>query len=302
MNNRTTFPPLPLEEWKPTKETLHRFVQIVGKIRMALMPFQNHWWHVPLYVTTRGIGTGSIPFQNGRFEINFDFIEHQLKVDTNSGQNKYFDLYDGLSVAEFYHNLRQILNEIDVTVEILAKPYQLSPATPFADDEEHHHYDEKYIKRFRTILQQVEHVFKKFNGNFYGKVCPVQLYWHSFDLAVTRFSGKKAPPVPDAGAVNREAYSHEVISFGFWPGDENTPQPAFYSYTYPAPENLKQSPLQPDTAHWIDQNGSPMALLFYRDVHQAKNPERTILDFLKSTYQAGVQKADWDLEKLHQEH
>lgn len=300
MENRTSFPPLPLEEWKPTQETLHRFVQIVGKIRMTLAPFQNHWWHVPLYVTTRGIGTGSLPSQRGRFEIIFDSIDHQLKIYTGWQQHKFFDLYDGLSVAEFYYNLRQILNEIEADVKILAKPYELSPATPFEDDDEHHHYDRKYVERFSTILQQVEQVFKKFNSNFYGKVCPVQLYWHSFDLAVTRFSGKKAPPMHDANAVNREAYSHEVISFGFWPGDEKILRPAFYSYTYPAPKNLNQSTLQPDTAHWIDQNGSPLALLFYGDVRVAENPEKEILNFLESAYQAGVQKAGWELEELHQ--
>lgn len=299
MKNHRSFPALPLEEWEETKETLHRFVQIVGKIRMQLMPFQNHWWHVPLYITTRGLGTGPIPYKDQRFEIDFDFVDHRLIVSNNKGQTKSFDLQDGISVAEFYDELFSILDEIDVHVKILAKPYDLSPDTPFADDSEHHHYDYEYVERFWSILQQIDRIFRTFNSDFCGKVCPVQLYWHSFDLAVTRFSGKEAPPMPNAGKVDREAYSHEVISFGFWPGDPNTPQPAFYSYTFPAPEGLDTTPLQPSGAHWVEQNGSPLALLFYEDVRQSTNPEKAILDFLESTYQAGTQKAEWDVARLN---
>lgn len=299
MVNRRSFPPLPLEEWESTKETLHRFAQIVGKIRMQLMPFQNHWWHVPLYVTTRGLGTGSIPYRGRRIEINFDFMNHRLVVSTNQGRDKSFFLRGGISVAEFYKNLLSILDEIDVEVEILAKPYDLIPATPFADDQAHHHYNAEYVERFWNILNQVDRIFRTFNSDFCGKVCPVQLYWHSFDLAVTRFSGKKAPLMPGAGKIDREAYSHEVISFGFWPGDPKTPQAAFYSYTFPSPGGLNSTSLQPSGAQWVEQNGSPLALLFYEDARSANDTEQVIYDFLNSAYQAGTQKAGWDIANLN---
>lgn len=297
--NHAIFPPLPLYEWEPTKKTLHRYVQIVGKIRMELMPPQNHWWHVPLYVNTRGLGTGSVPYNGSRFEINFDFVDHQLIVTTSRGDEEIFELADGLSVSVFYHELFDILDELDIEAPIKAVPYDLKPDVPFSEDTLHKSYDEKYVTRFWQILQQIDRIFRIFNQEFCGKVCPVQLYWHSFDLVVTRFSGETAPSMPEAGRVNREAYSHEVISFGFWPGDDNVPEPAFYSYTFPAPEGLEQTQLQPNAALWTEQNGSPLALLPYEAVRRAGNPETTILQFLESAYQAGVEKAGWDLGPIH---
>lgn len=292
------FPPLPLDEWKDTKQTLHLFVQIVGKIRMELTPPQNHWWHVPLYVNTRGLGTSSIPNNGHRFEINFDFITHQVSVATSLGQRDAFDLHDGLSVSEFYKNLFTIMDDFDIEVDILSKPYEMPFDTPFAKDHEHDQYDKKYVEQYWSILSEIDHIFRIFNRDFRGKVCPVQLYWHSFDLAVTRFSGKLAPPMPQAGTVDQEAYSHEVISFGFWPGDGNIPEAAFYSYTFPAPDGLEEAPLQPDNAFWAEQNGSPMALLMYDDVRKAEAPEQAVLNFLRSAWQAGVEKAGWDTKAL----
>lgn len=299
MKASNIYPALPLAEWKETKQTLHLYTQIVGKIRLELTPHQNHWWHVPLYVTTRGIGTGSIPYKSNRFEINFDFIDHELVVKTSRGQQDAFKLRDGLSVSEFYQRLFAILNDFDIKAEILARPYDQPFDIPFAEDHEHAKYDKEYVRRYWTILSQIDRVFRVFNRDFRGKICPVQLYWHSFDLAVTRFSGKLAPPMPEAGRVDQEAYSHEVISFGFWPGDENIPDAAFYSYTFPAPKDLDTIPLKPNKAFWKVQNGSPMALLMYEDVRQSENPDQAILNFLSSAYQAGVEKAGWDTKALH---
>ncbi|MGD8747160.1 MAG: DUF5996 family protein [Balneolaceae bacterium] len=300
MNKTVKFPSLSLDEWRPTKETLHLFTQIVGKIRMTLTPPQNHWWHVPLYVNTFGIGTGPIPYDDYRFEINFDFKNHKLNIAAGTGLQHSFDLYDGLTVSEFYENVFEILSELEIITNILAKPYDQPVANPknFAKDKEHKHYDKIYVERYWYILVQVDRIFKMFNQNFCGKVCPVQLYWHSFDLAVTRFSGKKAPALPNAGPVEKEAYSHEVISFGFWPGDNNITDAAFYSYTYPAPDNLTAAVLKPDSAHWIEQNGSPLAILVYDDMRRSTNPEKTLLEFLESAYQAGKSKANWDTATL----
>ena len=292
------FPALPLSEWEESKQTLHLYAQIVGKIRMELTPFQNHWWHVPLFVNTRGLGTRTIPYNDHHFEINFDFVDHQLKVITNQGEKAAFDLYDGLSVSEFYKNLFGILNQFGIEVEILAKPYDQPFDTPFAENTEHNSYDKEYVERFWRILTQLNRLFQEFNRDFTGKVCPIQLYWHSFDLAVTRFSGEEAPPMPEAGHVDQEAYSHEVISFGFWTGDENIPDAALYSYTFPAPEGLDEAPLKPDKAFWTEQRGSPMALLMYEDVRNYNDPDQAVLDFLEAAWEAGIDKAQWDTSSL----
>ncbi len=295
-----SYPPLPLKDWEPTKITLHLFAQIVGKIRMELMPKQNHWWHVPLYVSTRGLTTDSIPLDGRLFEIEFNFVNHKLSVTTSEGTQKSFLLNDGLSVASFYKQLFTILDELNIDVNILAKPFDHESTIPFAEDEEHNSYDKEFIERYWQILKHTDRIFKIFSGQFCGKTCPVQLYWHSFDLTVTRFSGKRGPDMSEASQVEQEAYSHEVISFGFWPGDQDVRNPAFYSYTYPSPEGLDHEPLQPEAAEWVEQNGSPMALLMYDDVRNADNPEQTMLDFLESAYQAGAKRANWDAENFRQ--
>lgn len=293
-----TFPALPLSEWEESKQTLHLYSQIVGKIRKELTPHKNHWWHVPLFVTTRGLGTRTIPYNDHHFEINFDFIDHQLKVITNRGKYEAFELYEGLSLSEFYKKLFNILEKFGIEVEILAKPYDQPFDTPFAEDTEHNSYDKEYVERFWRVLCQLNRLFQEFNRDFTGKICPIQLYWHSFDLAVTRFSGKEAPPMPEAGFVDQEAYSHEVISFGFWAGDENIPDAALYSYTFPAPGDLDTAPLKPDKAFWTEQRGSPMALLMYEDVRNYDDPDQAVLDFLNSAWEAGIEKAQWDTKNL----
>jgi len=302
MKYANPFLPLPLDEWNSTKQTLHLYTQIVGKIRMALSPPKNHWWHAPLYVTTQGLGTHLIPYGARSFEINFDFLRHRLSVITNANQEDSFALDDGLSVSEFYHNLLELLGAFDITADILARPYGLDIQTPFAKDVEHHSYEKQYIERFWHILTQIEYIFNLFNSSFYGKVCPPQLYWHSFDLAVTRFSGRSAPAMAGGSSVDREAYSHEVISFGFWAGDQNVPDPAFYSYTYPSPRGLEHTMLQPRQAFWTTINRSPMALLTYFDMCKVADPREALLQFLESAYQSGARKAGWDSQLVQRAH
>jgi hypothetical protein len=290
------FPPLPLEEWRATKNTLHLYLQIVGKIRLGLFPRLNHWWHVPLYVSTRGLTTRPIPYSGGNFEIEFDFIEHRLKITTSAGETRAFDLHDGLTVADFYRQVFENLSACGIEAKIRAVPYEAPSKTPFAEDTENKSYDQKYIERYRRILIGVNDILEEFRGRFTGKSTPVHLFWHSFDLALTRFSGKPAPVRDEAGTVEREAYSHEVISFGFWAGDDNVPAPAFYSYTAPEPKDLTNEKLEPETAFWGESNGAHLALLMYDEAVKTGNPRRSIVEFLESAYRAGAKTAGWDAE------
>lgn len=290
-----TFPKIPLEAWRPTKNTLHLYLQIVGKIRLAMHPRVNHWWHVPLYVSPRGLTTRTIPFSGGNFEIEFDFKDHELKMRTSDGRKEDFALFDGLTVADFYASLFSNLAKLGIVPMIKAIPYEASSTTPFAEDIENKSYDKEYVEKFHQTLVAVDDIFEEFRGRFTGKSTPVHLFWHSFDLALTRFSGKPANVRVGAGMVEREAYSHEVISFGFWFGDDNVPAPAFYSYTAPERAGLTDEPLKPDTAQWNIARGA-MALLMYEDVRKLKDPRDTVLEFLQSAYEAGAKCAGWDIE------
>lgn len=301
MNSQRKLPALSYRGNEQKKTTLHLFLQVVGKIRLKLSPRKNHWWYVTEYVSSQGITTGPIAYNLGmdRFEITFNFIRHQLEINTSKGEFECFSLKDGLTVAEFYRDLMSILDKFNIKVSILDVPYDLGIEKAFSEITEYHHYDTDYTEKLWQILMWVDHVFKEFSGRFYGKTCPVHLYWHSMDLAVTRFSGKEAPPMRnDARISDKDAYSHECISFGFWAGDENTPEPAFYSYTYPSPEALEKEPLKPSSAGWIDVNGSPMAILKYEDLLNTENPKSDLLEFLESAYRAGAVRADWNIEKL----
>lgn len=290
------FPPLPLDEWEDTKETLHRLAQIIGKIRLTYTPFQNHWWHAPLYVSTSGLRTSPIPYGDMTFEIDLDFIDHYIIISTSNGVAEEIPLVHGISISDIYIMLLDRLRELGINVQINAWPYDLADTTPFEDDSTHASYDGRYVQRFWRILVQADQVFKAFSGRFNGKTSPVHLYWHSFDLAVTRFSGKLAPVREGADPVTREAYSHEVISFGFWAGDANVRSPAFYSYTAPEPAGLADQPLSPEPAFWNVTNGSSMALLMYDDLRQMEDPWSALLDFLESAYQAGASLAGWDID------
>jgi Family of unknown function (DUF5996) len=292
------FPPLPLEEWKDTKNTLHLFLQIIGKIRLALFPPLNHWWHVSLYLSPRGLTTRTIPYRLSSFEIELDLINHIVVVSTSNGLQKSFAVYDGLTVADFYKKLFAILSELEIYVEIKALPYKVSSIEAFETNFKNFSYNKEFVERFMNILIVVNGIFEEFRGKFTGKSTPVHLFWHSFDLALTRFSGKRAHKQEGFGMVDREAYSHEVISFGFWAGDDNFPAPAFYSYTYPEPPGLINELLKPKEAYWGNLTGSSIALLRYDEVRKSTSPKKDILGFLESAYQAGGKLAGWDLEKL----
>src|SRR5687767_9431895 len=289
------FPEMPLEAWRPTKNTLHPFAQIVGKIRLALHPRLNHWWHVPLYVSPRGLTTRTIPYRGGNFEIELDFRDHAVKIRTNKGEIEDFALYDGLTVADFHDSLFSNLAKLGIEPKIRGIPYEAPSTTPFAKDTEHSAYDKKYVERFHKILVAVDDILQEFRGRFIGKSTPVHMFWHSFDLALTRFSGKPAPVRDGANRVEREAYSHEVISFGFWFGDDKTvPAPAFYSYTAPEPAGLADEPLSPAEAKWGESNGAHLALLMYDEVRLIADTRSVVLEFLESAYEAGAKRANWN--------
>lgn len=295
-----SFPSLPFKEWEDTKVTLHLFTQIVGKIRMELAPRLNHWWHVPFYVSSCGLTTSPVPFGAMNFETEFDFIDHELVIRTSRGEVRKIPLTNN-TVAEFHAKVFSRLHDLGIDVEIIDKPFDSSKVKseiPFASDTTHATYDPEYANRFWSILVPIDSIMKEFRGRFLGKCSPVHFFWHSFDLAVTRFSGKRATVAPDADPVTREAYSHEVISAGFWPGDDNLSEPAFYCYVHPEPDGLSKQPLRPASASWYPQNGSHMAILLYEDLRKSANPSATLLDFLQSSYEAGAKLAGWPREEL----
>ena len=299
VTSRVELPALPLAEWEATKTTLHLWSQIVGKVRMAASPPQNHWWHVTLYVDVRGLTTRRLHGANGvTFEIDLDFVDHRLVVRTGSGALESFPLQDGLSVAEFDQQLHELLARLGVDVEIRESPYRLTTTTPFPDDLEHAAYDRDAVVRFWRILDWSDSVLQEFAGWYCGKTSPVQLFWHSFDLALARFGGHRRPALPDADRVTQEAYSHDIISFGFWAGDDNMREPTYYSYTAPEPPRLRERGLHPDAARWIEYGAGSLAVLPYESVRTAADPRSALLAFLQSAYEAGATLAGWNLTEL----
>jgi uncharacterized protein DUF5996 len=293
-------PRLPLEEWEPTKDTLHLWCQIVGKVRLASTAPRNHWWHVPLYVDIRGLTTRRMHGPDGRsFELAFDFLDHRLVLRTSSGAVESFELVDGLSVADFDRSLHSLLAKHGVDADIRGTPFGVPMTTPFGEDREHASYDADAVERLWRILDWSDGVLEEFSGWYCGKTSPVHLFWHSLDLAVTRFGGRRAPVLEGADPVTREAYSHEVVSFGFWAGDQKVREPAYYSYTAPEPPGLSERPLEPEQAQWASPFGSSsLALLRYEAVRTAADPRATLLAFLESAYQAGARAAGWDVDDL----
>jgi hypothetical protein len=292
------FPSLPLESWADTKETLHRFAQVVGKVRLAASVRRNHWWNVPFHLTGRGLTTrpmGGDPI----FTIDFDLVAHQLLVSSITGQVVSFPLL-GQSVASFYQQLMQALDGLGVDVRVEhPHPFDLPDKDrPFAQDTEHASYDPGWVTRYWQVLSQVNLVLEEFAAGFSGKTSPVHHFWHTFDLAVTRFSDRRIDQPASVDPVTREAYSREVISFGFWFGDKNFPAPAFYSYTAPEPAGLVEEPLQPVAARWVDQGGSHLAVLPYDDIRGQADPKALVLEFYESAYQAGALRAGWDADRL----
>jgi Family of unknown function (DUF5996) len=293
------WPALPYADWRPTKETLHRFAQIVGKVRMALVPSLNHWWHVTLYVSAHGLTTGRMPYGDVWVEVEFDFVVHEVVVRASDGRTARIALRDRVECARFYADLFAALRDVRVDVEILARPYDLGDSPPFADDTLHDSYDADAVERFWRILRRTDEVLAGFASGFSGKASPTHLFWHSFDLAHARFSGRRAPPIPGADRVTAEAYSHEVIAFGWWAGDERTtPFPAYYSYTSPEPDGLRGRPLEPAEAQWQDTGNGSLAVLPYDAVRAAPDPAAALRAFYESAYRAGAEAAGWDVAAL----
>lgn len=295
----TTLPPLPYPDWEPTKQTLHLWAQIVGKVKLASAPPKNHWWHVPLYLDVHGLTTRLLRGRNGTpFEIRFDFALHRLVVETAATEES-FPLVGGLSVAAFDEQLHALLGRLDLDVPIVEKPFGVPMTTPFPDDREHASYDAEAVGRFWHALDWSADVLEEFAGWFCGKQSPVHLFWHSLDLALTRFSGRRVPPPPGADPVTQEAYGAEVISFGFWAGDPNVREAAYYSYTAPEPEGLRGRPLSPaGRVRWIELGTGSLAILPYETVREAADPKATLLEFLESAYEAGADAAGWNRAEL----
>jgi hypothetical protein len=295
------FPPMPLMEWRDTKETLHRFAQIVGKIRLAASARRNHWWNVPFHVTGRGITTRPMGQVDGNpiFTIDFDFVDHRLIVATLDGEERSFPL-PGQSVASFHDATLAALAALGVRVDIaIPRPFDLPDASrPFAEDTEHATYDPVAANRYWRVLSQVASVLEEFAAGYSGKNSPVHHFWHTFDIAHSRFSGRRIDQPRQADPVTREAYSQEVISFGFWFGDDTFTEPAFYSYTAPEPAGLAGEPLSPASARWVTRGDSHLAVLRYDAARVETDPRAAVLAFYESAYQAGAGRAGWDIAAL----
>jgi len=302
MNDNKRWPSLPFGEWKETAATLHMWTQIAGKVRLVQTPWVNHSWHVTFYLTARGLTTSPIPHPGGIFEIAFDFIDHKLRVLKSDGSARELDLKPQ-SVAQFYERTMSILRELEVPVQINTMPNEVPEAISFEHDDKHRSYDPEYANRFWRVLLQSDRVFKDFRSRFCGKCSPVHFFWGSFDLAVTRFSGRPAPPHPGGvphlpDVVAREAYSQEVSSLGFWPGNEMMPEPIFYSYAYPAPDGFADAKVKPAAASY----NAPLKefVLPYEAMRQAASPDEALLEFAQSTYDAASALGKWDRAALEE--
>lgn len=289
------WPPLPLSEWQDTYATLHMWTQVVGKVRLALSPHFNHWWEAPLYVNARGLTTSPIPWQQETFEVQFDFIDHKLDIVTRWGQSRTMRLTPR-SVAEFYAEFMDKLRSLGIDVKIWPMPVEIPNPIRFDQDRVHAAYDPEYAHRFWRVLVTADTILKEFRARFIGKGSPVHFFWGSFDLAVSRFSGRRAPPRPGADSITREAYSHEVSSAGFWPGGGDVPGAAFYAYHVPEPAGFAQSRVRPEKAFY--QPKLHEFLLMYDDVRASGSPREYLLDFLQSAYEAGATLAGWDRAAL----
>ena len=299
----SAWPSLPLEAWSDTYATLHMLTQIVGKVRLARAPMMNHWWQVPLYVTSRGLTTSPIPASRRSFDVSFDFIDHAVRIETSDGKRSTLEL-SARPVAEFYRELSGALEGLDLETPIFTRPVEVVEAIPFERDEVHASYDREYVERCWRILVSADRVMTTFRSRFMGKASPVHFFWGSFDLATSRFSGRAAPPHP-GGAPNvadwvmREAYSHEVSSCGFWPGGGPVPEPVFYAYVYPEPPGFSEAPVRPSGA--VYHREMREFVLPYDAVRTAARPEDELLEFLQSTYEAAADLGAWDRAALERQ-
>lgn len=297
--SQEAWPDLPFEAWQDTCATLHMWTQIVGKIRLAQAPKVNHWWEVALYVTSRGLTTSPMPHGARFFTIDFDFIDHRLQIETSDGARDGFPLAPR-TVAEFHQELFGRLRALGLDVHIWTMPVEIPDPIPFEQDRTHKSYDRDFAHRFWRMLLQSQRVFEQFRSRFIGKVSPVNFYWGSFDLAITRFSGRRAPPHPGAPniavSVVREAYSHEVSSLGFWPGNGGFGRPTFYAYAYPEPSGFADAPVRPRDAAY--NRNLREFILPYDSVRQSATPEVELLEFAQSTYEAAAECGGWDRAAL----
>ena len=291
----SAWPSLPYADWSATFHTLHMWMQIVGKVRLALSSHVNHWWEAPLYVSARGLTTSVIPYGRGIFEMEFDFLKHVLRIETSRGETEVLDL-EPRTVADFYKEFRARLKSLGIEVKIWPMPVEIPNPIRFDQDTVHASYDLLYAARFWHILIRLEPIFRKFRGRFIGKNSPTHFFWGSFDLAVTRFSGRRAPERPGADKVTGEAYSHEVSSVGWWPGDAELAGPVFYSYAAPEPSGFRAYPIKPAQARYDDRLKE--FLLLYDDVRTATDPCATVFDFCQSTYEAAATLGGWDRPSL----
>lgn len=298
----SAWPELPWDWWQETCTTLHRWMQIVGKIRLKLAPMVNHWWHVPLYVTPRGLTTSAIPFGSRIFQIDFDFLSHRMRILLDDGQERSLPLAPR-SVADFYRETMEALKSLSVEVGIWTTPVEVEERTPFETDVRHAQYDSAAVERFWRALVQVDRVMKLFHSRFIGKVSPVHFFWGAFDHAVTRFSGRRAPEHPGVPNVARfvmvEAYSHEVSSCGFWPG-AGLGQPAFYAYAYPEPPGFRDYRIDPPGAYYHD--GLREFILPYEEVRTSASPDEMLLSFFQTTYEAASELGNWDRSALERDY
>ncbi len=295
LSHLPAWPALPLREWQETCHNLHMWMQIVGKVRLALTETTNHWWNVPLYINARGLTTSPIPYGNLVFEMQFDFLAHRLLIERCDDVSTQLELKPR-TVAEFYAEFLSALRSLGIEVKIYPKPVEVENPVPFAEDYLYRAYDRDAAQRFWRILVSCDAVFKQFRARFLGKNSPVQFFWGSFDLAVTRFSGRRAPERPGADAITREAYSHEVISAGWWPGGPGMEDPAFYAYAAPAPAGLERQKVRPAAAFYHPKLQE--FILMYDQVRQADSPEDVLLEFLQSTYEAAAELAHWNRQEL----
>ena len=294
-SDKEVLPALPFDSWKDTLATLHMWSQLVGKVRLKLCPLVNHWWNVPFYVTARGMTTSAMPYERRAIEVQFDFVDHNILIETSEGRAVALAL-EPQSVADFYKKFMAALGELGVSVRIWTTPCEIPNPTPFEKDYVHSAYDPEAAHKFWRILVWVDQIFKEFRAGFQGKASPVHFFWGSFDLAVTRFSGRPAPERPGADSITREAYSHEVSSAGFWPGGGDIKGPAFYSYAAPEPPGFREQRVRPQAAFYHPQLKE--FLLMYDDVRTAPSPKDALMDFLQSTYNAAADLGKWDRKNL----
>ena len=301
--NQSRWPALDFGEVQHTLETLHQWIQIVGKIRLKTMPWQNHSWHTTLYVSSTGFTTGPIPYKKGMFQIDFDFKEHKLKIHRTNYKSLSLELYSR-TVADFYAELFEKLSELEIKVKIHPRPNEMEPAIPFATNTVNKSYDPESGQKIWQSMCTVNKIFHEFRSGFVGKCSPVHLFWGAFDLAVTRFSGRPAPLHPGEMPnmpkdVMQEAYSQEVSSAGFWPGSKDFPVPVFYSYSYPTAPDFKNQKVLPDESFYDDNMGE--FFLKYDDVRLSNNPKQMLFDFLETTYKAAANTLNWDRKNLERQ-